>query len=100
VPEDRETQAEPLLALAPMARLRWDRKDGRYLLLSPERGLALNDTATLVVKLCDGTRTTAAVIAECIRSHGGAPAERIEQDVRTLLTQLRARGLVLGYSEG
>jgi coenzyme PQQ biosynthesis protein PqqD len=92
------TEVDVCLALAPMARLRWDRKDGRYLLLSPERGLALNDTATLVVKLCDGTRTTASVIAECVRAHGG-DRERIEREVRALLAQLRARGLVLGYSD-
>ena len=31
--------------LAPKVRLRWDRKDGRYMLLYPERGLVLNATA-------------------------------------------------------
>lgn len=94
-----EAADERKLILAPMARLRWDKKDGRYLLLSPERGLLLNDTATLVVKLCDGTRTVAAVVGECVRTYGGASAERIEAEVHALLSQLRARGLVLGYGE-
>jgi hypothetical protein len=31
--------------LAPKVRLRWDRKDARYMLLYPERGLVLNATA-------------------------------------------------------
>jgi pyrroloquinoline quinone biosynthesis protein D len=90
---------EPHVALAPMARLRWDKKDGRYLLLSPERGLVLNETASLVVQLCDGTRSGAALIEECVRKYGGASPERIEREVRALLAQLVARGLVVGYSE-
>ena len=84
--------------LASMARLRWDRKDGRHLLLSPERGLVLNETATLVVQLCDGTLTTAGVIERCAQKYG--QTERIEGDVRALLRELHARGLVVGYSEG
>ena len=87
------------VALAPMARLRWDKKEGRHLLLSPERGLVLNETATLVVQLCDGTRSAAELVAECVSRHGGASPERIEREVRALLSQLRARGLIVGYSE-
>ena len=37
--------------LAGKARLRFDRKGERYMLLYPEKGLVLNDTATAIVKL-------------------------------------------------
>ncbi len=40
--------------LARKARLRWDPHERKYLLLYPERGLALNEAAHAVVSLCDG----------------------------------------------
>ena len=45
--------------LAPKARLRFDRKSSRYMLLYPERGLVLNATAADVVQLCTGEHTVA-----------------------------------------
>ena len=36
--------------LAPKARLRFDRKSSRYMLLYPERGLVLNPTAADVLQ--------------------------------------------------
>ena len=48
--------------LAAKARLRYDRQEARYLLLYPERGLALNGTALDVVRLCTGERTVAGIV--------------------------------------
>jgi coenzyme PQQ biosynthesis protein PqqD len=50
--------------LAPKARLKWDRRDGRYMLIFPERGLALNQCAAAILKLCDGARSMDAIAAE------------------------------------
>jgi pyrroloquinoline quinone biosynthesis protein D len=40
--------------LARRARLQWDQREQKYLLLYPERGLLLNEAAAAVVALCDG----------------------------------------------
>jgi len=37
-------------------RVRLDRRDRAPVLLSPERGLRLSETAAEIVELCDGTR--------------------------------------------
>jgi coenzyme PQQ biosynthesis protein PqqD len=44
--------------LAPHARLRWDHRGERFMLLYPERGLVLNDAAYAALSLCDGQRPT------------------------------------------
>ena len=47
--------------LAKKARLRFDRHSGGHMLVYPERGLALNETAAEIAKRCDGTRTLAQI---------------------------------------
>ncbi len=79
--------------LAAKARLRFDRIDKAYLLLYPERGLKLTDSAARIVGLCDGERTVAEIAEELARAHGEDVA-RVEADVMTLLARLAERGLV------
>ena len=50
--------------LSRKARVRPDPRDGRPVLLSPERGLRLGDSAAAIVALCDGTRTVDAIVEE------------------------------------
>jgi PqqA peptide cyclase len=80
--------------LAGGARVRMDPRDGVAVLLSPERGLRLSETAAATVSLCDGTRTPQEIVDTLVSQYGGSDRARIEADVVTLLTQLRARGLV------
>jgi pyrroloquinoline quinone biosynthesis protein E len=82
--------------LSPKARVRPDPRDGRPVLLSPERGLRLGDTAAAVVALCDGTREVEAIVGE-LATRYGAPREGIARDVEALLADLRGRGLLEGY---
>ena len=83
--------------LAAKARLRYDRQNERYLLLYPERGLALNGTAADVVRLCTGEHT---VDGHRRRSSPGStptqPREVVEREVLTFLATLADRGLVQG----
>jgi coenzyme PQQ biosynthesis protein PqqD len=72
--------------LAPKARLRFDQREQKYLLLYPERGLLLNDSAGAIVRLVDGQRSV-----EEIASELSAP----QADVIELLERLAGRGLVL-----
>lgn len=71
--------------LASKARLRWDRHDKKYLLLYPERGLVLNETASAVVRLLDGEKTIGAIAREL----GGS-----DDEIIGFLERLRARGLL------
>ena len=80
--------------LAPKVRLRWDRKDERYMLLYPERGLVLNATAADVVKLCTGEHTVAAIVESLAEKYAPQPAEAIEREVLTFLHAMADRGLI------
>lgn len=79
--------------IARRARLRWDERDKTYMLLYPERGLALNASAAEIVRLCDGTRTIDE-IALALALASNAPIERVATDVRALLARLEERRLV------
>jgi pyrroloquinoline quinone biosynthesis protein D len=78
--------------LRPGVRLRYDGRTGGYLLLSPERGLLLNESAAAIARRCDGTRRVNDVVLELVRN--GVPECRAQQDVCDLLSELSERGLV------
>ena len=80
--------------LAAKARLRFDRKSTRYMLLYPERGLVLNPTAADIVQLCTGEHTVGAIVERLAAKYGMKPREAIEQEVLTFLDAMAARGLV------
>ena len=82
--------------LAAKARLRWDRRGERYMLLYPERGLVLNATAADVVRLCTGEHTVGAIIEQLVAKYASQPREAIEQEVRLFLTRMTERALLRG----
>ncbi len=85
------TESRPRLAVK--ARLRFDRKASRYMLLYPERGLVLNPTAADVLQRCDGLRTVASIVEELAQQYGHeVPA--VEREVMTFLQTMTDRGLV------
>jgi coenzyme PQQ biosynthesis protein PqqD len=71
--------------LARRARLRWDERDRRWLLLWPERGLQLNESAAAIARLLDGEHTVEGIVEEL----GGHDA-----DVRAFLDDLQRRALL------
>ena len=73
--------------LAPRARLSFDPARQRHVLLTPETVTLLNDTGAAVLRLCDGTRTVAGILAE-LRGRYDRVAE---DDVRQFLAGLLAR---------
>jgi pyrroloquinoline quinone biosynthesis protein E len=83
--------------LSPKARVRSDPRDGRPVLLSPERGLRLSDTAAAVVALCDGTRDVEAIVDE-LAARYGAERARVASDVEALLADLHERALLEGWA--
>jgi pyrroloquinoline quinone biosynthesis protein E len=80
--------------LAPGARVRIDRRDGTPVLLSPERGLRLSETAAAVVGFCDGKRSVEAIVEALAGRYPETDRALIHRDVVALLTDLYARGVI------
>jgi coenzyme PQQ biosynthesis protein PqqD len=80
--------------LAAKARLRFDRKSTRYMLLYPERGLVLNPTAADIVKLCTGEHTVDAIVDALAAKYPGETPEAIEKQTLDFLAMLAERGLL------
>ena len=86
------TDTRPRLAVK--ARLRFDRKTTRYLLLYPERGLELNATAADIVRLCTGEHTVAGMIDQLAEKYAGRARDDIERETMSFLDTLASRGLL------
>jgi coenzyme PQQ biosynthesis protein PqqD len=80
--------------LAPKARVRFDRRGQQYMLLYPEKGLALNSTAAAVVALCTGEHTVAAIVEQLAARASAEPRERVEREILAFLQVVADRGLV------
>jgi pyrroloquinoline quinone biosynthesis protein D len=81
--------------LASKARLRWDKRESKYLLVYPERGILLNATAGAILAKCDGLRTVDVIVSElCKESEKGSDAATIRADVTTFLEEMRKRGVL------
>jgi pyrroloquinoline quinone biosynthesis protein D len=78
--------------MSPKVRLRQDRLSARWWLLYPERGLLLNDSASRIAALCDGTRSLDDIIEQLLPSQH--ERERVESDVRAFLHALAQRKLL------
>ena len=63
--------------LAPKARIRFDRRGQQYMLLYPEKGLALNATAAAIVTLCTGEHTVEAIVEQLAAKSDTEPRERV-----------------------
>lgn len=79
--------------LAPGFRLHHDEARGRWIVMGPERMFIPDDTALAVLRLVDGARDEAAIVA-ALAAQYDAPAEVIGADVRALLDDLRGRGAI------
>jgi pyrroloquinoline quinone biosynthesis protein D len=82
--------------LAAKARLRFDRREQRFMLLFPERGLLLNDTAIEILQCCTGQCTIEMIVDILSAKHPGLPYESISNDVVTFISRLQLRGLIKG----
>jgi pyrroloquinoline quinone biosynthesis protein D len=80
--------------IARKARLRWDKIASRYLLLFPERGLELNDSAAAILKLCDGSHSEEAIAEALARETGNGDLEAVRRDVVAFIDDMKRRGLV------
>jgi pyrroloquinoline quinone biosynthesis protein D len=82
--------------LAHKTRLRFDRHEGRFVLLYPEHGLILNESASEVLQLCTGHLTVPMIIDLLVQRHSEYHRESIRAGVVALLSDLWIRRLVQG----
>lgn len=84
--------------LASKARLRWDKREQKFLLVYPERGLLLNETASAIVRLLDGERTVDEIVQALKGELRGGVPEDLGDEVQRFLERLRERGLLEGVT--
>jgi len=83
-----------VVRLAPKVRLKFDRHAQGYMLLYPERGLALSASAADVLTQCTEARPVASIVEQIVSKYGEPSREVVTQDVLTLLRDMADRGLV------
>ncbi|HVV52043.1 MAG TPA: pyrroloquinoline quinone biosynthesis peptide chaperone PqqD [Polyangia bacterium] len=84
------------LSLARQVRLKLDPRSGKQILLYPEKGLELNDTAARVAALCATPRSVGEILERMVAAADGAtPPARIEAEVLAFLRALEDRGLLV-----
>lgn len=104
------------VCLASKARLRHDPQSGRHVLLYPERGLELSESAAAIARLCQEEIAIGALVDAlwdaargadiadagdvagrlgAAESGAGALRARIERDVLAFLSALERRGLLI-----
>ncbi len=77
--------------LVPKCRLRFDKVRGGDMLLLPERVVQLNTSSAAILRLCDGTRTAAAITAKL---EADFEADGLSEDVLGFLREAREKGWV------
>ena len=75
----------------PGVRLQEDKARGRWIVMAPERMFIPDEIALEVLRLVDGVRDEAAIVADLAEKFA-APAELIAADVRVMLDDLTAKG--------
>ena len=85
--------------LAGKVRLRVDPRSGKHMLLYPERGLELTETAARIAKLCGQGLTVAGIVDKLASAYADADHQRIEDEVLTFLRSLDERGLLVEMNE-
>jgi coenzyme PQQ biosynthesis protein PqqD len=80
--------------LASKARLRFDRKTERTMVLFPEKGIELSASAAAIMRLCDGERTVGAIVDCLSDKYAAAERERVEREVLEFLNAMADRCLI------
>ncbi len=80
-------------ALKPGVRLHRDRVRDRWVLLAPERVVALDDQAFAILEKVDGTAALSAIAATLAAEYEADP-EEIAADAAELLNDLNRKGYV------
>lgn len=79
---------------APGVRLHEDKARARWVVMAPERMFIPDETALEVLRLVDGQRDEAAIVA-LLAQKFAAPVEEIRADVAEMLRDLVGKGALL-----
>jgi len=79
-------------------RLKHDKTRDRWVILAPERVLAPDDVAVMVLQLVDGSRSVTAIAATLAQTYNASP-EVILADIIPLLQDLADKGFLLTMAE-
>jgi pyrroloquinoline quinone biosynthesis protein D len=71
--------------------LQLDSSGRGHTLASPKGSIQLNESAALILDLCNGTHTTEEIVAWVLRAKG----DTLEGDVRAFLDAARRRGWIV-----
>ncbi len=82
---------EAPVQIAPGYRFQWEEAQQVYVLLYPEGMITLNDTASEILKRCDGSRTASSIIADLEQQFPGA---ELKNDVLEFLEDARDKGWI------
>jgi pyrroloquinoline quinone biosynthesis protein D len=78
--------------LSPRMRLQWEKAQGAHVLLYPEGMVQLNESAAVILELCDGSRTAEQVVGE-LSQRFDAPG--LAGDVSEFLDTARSHGWIV-----
>lgn len=91
--DDPSHTETPKVRLTPGRRLQYEEAQQCHVLLYPEGMVQLNDSASMILGLCDGSRSAEHVIAELQQRF---PDADLGADVREFLEVAHARGWITG----
>ena len=81
--------------LASKARLRFDRKTERTMILYPEKGMELSPSAAEIVRLCTGEHTVTAIVEQLSAKYASGDArDAMEREVLEFLNAMADRCLI------
>ena len=79
--------------LSRKVRLKYDAIEKQFLVLYPERGIKLSESAAEILQRCDGERSAEMIAAELAQVSGTAVAV-VQKDVEAFLGEMQKRGIV------
>jgi coenzyme PQQ biosynthesis protein PqqD len=81
-----------VVGLARGARVRFDRTRQKHVLLLPERGYVLNESAACIVRACEYPRSVDTLIEEVQSRYAAVPRHDLERSVHELVDALLIDG--------
>lgn len=87
-----EPEATRHIRLSPKMRLQWEKAQNAYVLLYPEGMVQLNESAAVILQLCDGSRSAGEVVKELAQRFGG---DSLSDDVHEFLEAAQGHGWIV-----
>lgn len=83
-----------ILQIHPHYRLQWEESQQQYVLLYAEGMIQLNDSAAIILQLCDGKHTIEDIIDSLQKRF---PEIELKADITSFIKEAHDHGWVIGY---